>query len=74
MVEKSPYSSVLEFFAAIDTIDESFPAPLNAESLPINTRLYYHFKSTAPDVTGKREMDVFMEGLRKRLESILTDE
>ncbi len=60
-------------FAAIDTAHESYPAPLNAESFPINLRLYSQYKSSAPDLTGKREMDVLIEGLRKRIETNLTD-
>ena len=39
-VNHSPYSNVHRFLAAVDTPDESFPAPLNAESFPINLRLY----------------------------------
>lgn len=42
-VEGSMYSEVHDFFASVDTPDQSFPAPLNAESFPINLRLYYKF-------------------------------
>ena len=42
-VEGSSYSEVHDFFASVDTALKSFPAPLNAESFPINLRLYYKF-------------------------------
>ena len=38
-VEGMRYSLVHDFFAAVDTPDESFPAPLNAESFPVLLRL-----------------------------------
>lgn len=49
-VQGSRYSSLSSFFAAVDTPDESFPAPFNSESLPINVRLYMQFKEEVPDV------------------------
>jgi hypothetical protein len=40
-VEGSHYSMVREFFAAVDSPDESFPPPFNTESVPINLRLFH---------------------------------
>lgn len=40
LVHGSPYSSIHNLFAAVDTPDQSFPAPLNAESVVVNLRLY----------------------------------
>ena len=42
-VEGSRYSDIHNFFAAIDTSDQGFPAPLNSESFMINLRLYEKF-------------------------------
>jgi len=53
----SPYSRVADFFASIDTPDESFPAPLNAEAFPILLRLYEQFSDRAPEVAGGKVMD-----------------
>ena len=59
-VEGSSYSEVHDFFAAVDTPDESFPAPLNAESFPINLRLYYKFAGETPAELGVvRSLDMF---------------
>ena len=64
-----------DFFAAVDTPDESFPAPLNAESFPINLRLYYKFAGETPAELGVvRSLDIFQEALTKRVRSLMNDE
>ena len=51
------------------------PAPLNAESLPINLRLYNKFKTSTSAVIAERELEIFLEALHKRTEALLvTDE
>ena len=70
-VEHSSYSSVMAFFAAVDTADESFPAPLNSESVPINLRLINQLESTAGKVTQdgtSHNLNVLHEALEKRLD------
>lgn len=69
----SKYSSVQNFLSAVDTADESFPAPLNAESFPINLRLYSEYKSKAPDNLEHKDMRVFYEALNKRIDSKLSE-
>lgn len=39
-VENSAYSFVKEFMAAIDTADESYPGPFNAEYVPMMMRAF----------------------------------
>jgi hypothetical protein len=53
----SPYSRIADFFATIDTPDESFPAPLNSEAFPILLRLYEQFSDNVPEVAGGKVMD-----------------
>lgn len=66
-VQHSPHNSVMSFFAAFDTPDQSMPAPFNAQSLPINLRLYNKFKTTTSAVVAENEMDFLLEGLDKRV-------
>mmetsp|Transcript_47796 Transcript_47796/g.63141 ORF Transcript_47796/g.63141 Transcript_47796/m.63141 type:complete len:470 (+) Transcript_47796:161-1570(+) len=73
-VEHSAFSSVLGFFAAVDTHDESFPAPLNAESVPINMRLFGEFEASSPEVGAENHLQMVVEGLRKRLDYVMDDE
>ena len=61
-----PYSRVAAFFAAVDTPDESFPAPINAESIPIILRLYDQYSGRIPEVAGGKVMDQLIEALDKR--------
>jgi hypothetical protein len=63
-LENSTYSQVKEYFAAIDTVDDSYPAPLTSESVPIFLR---DFEDWIPDGVLKRE---FMEALGKRFTKI----
>ena len=42
-VEGSHYSFAKEFFAAIDTPDFSYPAPLNSQAIPVQMRLFEKF-------------------------------
>lgn len=59
-VEKSAYSFVQEFMAAIDTADESYPGPFNAEYVPMMMRAFVDW-SPYEDFNNE-----FMESLNKR--------
>lgn len=73
-VEGSKYSDIHNFFAAIDTSDQGFPAPLNSESFMINLRLYEKFMGQVPDIYGASLIDTFQEGLNFRIRSLLAPE
>lgn len=75
LMEHSAHSPVVSFLAAFDTPDESMPAPLNAESLPINLRLYNKMKNKTYAMIAERQLEILLEALHKRTESLLvTDE
>ena len=59
-VEHSAYSFVQEFMAAIDTADEAYPAPFNAEYVPSMMRAFIDW-SPYDDFNNE-----FMESLNKR--------
>lgn len=69
-----PYSRVAAFFAAVDTANESFPAPINAESIPILLRLYAQYSGHIPEVAGGKVMDQLIEALDKRVRQLATPE
>ena len=72
-VEGSKHSNVLGMFASVDTADESFPAPLNSESVPINLRLFEEYASSAKQLGGEtHDLNMIIEGLKKRLDYLNT--
>lgn len=73
-VEGSPYSRVQRFFAAIDTPDESFPPPLNAEIYPILLRLYAKYTGKLSEVGDRMIIEQYHEALQIRIQSLLSPE
>lgn len=72
--KNAPYSRVAAFFAAVDTENQSFPAPINAESVPVILRLYAQFSDRLPTVAGGEVMDQLIEALDKRIRTVATAE
>ena len=58
----------------MDTKDESFPAPLNDESFPINLRLYEQVKRAANDPYSNKVIGTFQESLNKRITHKLSED
>ena len=62
-VQGSDYSFAKEFFAAVDSADEGFPAPFNSEQIPIMGRLIAKYRNS------EMLVEIF-EGLVKRYEKL----
>ena len=70
-VQGREYSFTKDFFAAIDTPYHSFPAPFNAEAVPVYLRLL----GKVEHIDGAQQfMSEFLEGLNRRYRHLMSQE